>query len=171
MMETPVGLARLMCEAQATAWAKAGMDSRDRAASSSAGEPMVNALLVFVGSGLGGLLRWGFSGAIAQRWGETFPWGTLVVNVTGCFLIGLVAALTGPDGRWLVPASWRQFMMLGVLGGYTTFSSFSLQTLNLVEDGQWLRAGGNVVLSVVLCLLGVWLGHVLALALNDMKGS
>ena len=61
--------------------------------------------------------------------------------------------------------------MLGVCGGYTTFSSFSLQTLNLVEDGQWFRAGGNAVLSVVLCLVGVWLGHTMALVLNSTKGS
>jgi fluoride exporter len=131
---------------------------------------MWNALWIFVGGGLGSLARWGASGFIANRVGQTFPWGTLAINVTGSFIIGLFATATGPDGRWMAPASFRQFFMLGICGGYTTFSSFSLQTLNLAEDGQWFKAGGNVVLSVVLCLVGVWLGHVLALELNSMKG-
>lgn len=130
-----------------------------------------NAIWVFLGGGLGSLARWGLSGAIATRYGETFPWGTIVVNVTGCFIIGLFATLTGPDGRMFAPASFRQFFMLGICGGYTTFSSFSLQTLNLAEEGQWARAGANVILSVVLCLAAVWLGHVLALFLNSTKGS
>ena len=131
---------------------------------------MLNALLIFIGSGLGGVARWGASGFIAERFGQTFPWGTLVVNVTGSFIIGLFATLTGPEGRIFAPASFRQFFMLGVRGGYTTFSSFGLQTLNLAEEGEWFRAGGNAVLSLVLCLLGVWLGHALALAINTTKG-
>ena len=132
---------------------------------------MLNALWIFVGGGLGSLARWGASGFIAERYGQTFPWGTLVVNVSGSFIIGLFATLTGPEGRILAPASFRQFFMLGVCGGYTTFSSFSLQTLNLADDGEWFRAGGNAVLSLVLCLLGVWLGHAIALAINTTKGS
>jgi CrcB protein len=132
---------------------------------------MWNALWIFVGGGLGSLARWGASGFVANRFGQTFPWGTLTVNVTGSFIIGLFAAATGPDGRWMAPASFRQFFMLGICGGYTTFSSFSLQTLSLAEDGEWFKAGGNAVLSLVLCLVGVWLGHVLALELNSMKGS
>lgn len=132
---------------------------------------MWNALWIFVGGGLGSLARWGASGLAAERFGQTFPWGTLIVNVSGSFVIGLFATLTGPEGRVLAPPTFRQFFMLGVCGGYTTFSSFSLQTLNLAENGEWFRAAGNTVLSVVLCLLGVWLGHVLALALNSTKGS
>jgi CrcB protein len=132
---------------------------------------MANTLWIFIGGGLGSLARWWVSGFIAQRFGETFPWGTLLVNVSGSFVIGLFATLTGPDGRWLAPASFRQFFMLGICGGYTTFSSFSLQTLNLVEDGQWFRAAANTVLSVVLCLIGVWLGHIMAMNLNSMKGQ
>jgi len=112
-----------------------------------------------VGGALGSIARFWASGFVAQHWGETFPWGTVVVNVTGSLVIGAVDALTGPDGLWLAPPAFRQFVMLGILGGYTTFSSFSLQTLSLARDGEWLYAGGNVVVSVVMCLLAVWLGH------------
>ncbi|MCW5557947.1 MAG: fluoride efflux transporter CrcB [Verrucomicrobiae bacterium] len=132
---------------------------------------MLNAMLIFLGGGLGSLVRWGLSGFVARHWGETFPWGTLVINVTGSFAIGLFATLTGPEGRFLAPIAFRQFFMIGVCGGYTTFSSFSLQTLNLVEEGQMFRAGANVVLSILLCLIAVWLGHVLALALHSAKGN
>jgi len=127
---------------------------------------MWNGLWVFVGGGLGSLVRWLLSGWIANTVGETFPWGTLVINVTGSFVIGLFATVTGPEGRWLAPTTFRQFFIWGICGGYTTFSSFSWQTLTLAEDGQWFKAGANVVLSVVLCLLGVWLGQ-LATAINS----
>ena len=130
-------------------------------------EFMWNALWIFVGGGLGSLARWGVSGWIANAFGEFFPWGTLIVNVSGCFAIGLFATLTGSEGRWLAPATFREFFMLGICGGYTTFSSFGLQTLNLAEKGEWLKAGANSVLSLVLCLFGVWLGHVLAAAINS----
>jgi CrcB protein len=124
-----------------------------------------------IGSALGGGARYWCSGFVADRIGETFPWGTLIVNVTGSFVIGFFATLTGPDGRFLVGTTARQFVMLGICGGYTTFSSFSLQTLNLARDGEWFRAGGNIGLSVVLCLLAVWLGLIAAAALNQMKGA
>jgi CrcB protein len=123
-------------------------------------------LYIALGSALGGLARYACNGWISQQFGETFPWGTIAVNVAGSFLIGLVATLTGPDGRLLVPGHGREFMMIGVFGGFTTFSSFSLQTLALARDGEWLGAGMNVVLSVVLCLVAVWGGHSVALALN-----
>ena len=128
---------------------------------------MATYLLVALGSTLGGTLRFWLSGLVANWVGQTFPWGTLLINVTGSFAIGFFATLTGPDGRLFVPGPWRQFFMVGVCGGYTTFSSFSLQTLNLAQDGEWLWAGLNVVLSVVLCLIGVWLGHVGAMLLNE----
>lgn len=131
---------------------------------------MLNAVWIFVGGGLGSLARWWASGFVANHIGQTFPWGTLFVNVTGSFIIGLFSTLTGPQGRILASASFRQFFMLGVCGGYTTFSSFSLQTLNLAGEGEWFRAGANATLSLVLCLVGVWLGHVTALAMNSMKG-
>jgi CrcB protein len=132
---------------------------------------MVMYLWVGLGGALGSMARYWCSGFVADRVGETFPWGTLLVNVVGSFIIGFFATLTGPDGRLIAGSAARQFVMTGILGGYTTFSSFSLQTLNLARDGEWLRAGGNVVLSVVLCLLAVWLGHLAAAALNQMKGT
>jgi CrcB protein len=131
---------------------------------------MLNAVWIFIGGGLGSLARWGLSGWIANTVGQTFPWGTLVVNVTGSFVIGLFATVTGPEGRWLARDSLRQFFIYGVCGGYTTFSSFSYQTLTLAEDGQWFKAGVNCLLSLALCLIGVWLGHMLAIQLNSMKG-
>jgi CrcB protein len=131
---------------------------------------MLNALWIFIGGGLGTLARWGLSGFVARYWGETFPVGTLVINITGSFAIGLFAGLTGPDGRWLAPSSFRQFFMLGICGGYTTFSSFSLQTLALAQNNQWFKAGANILLSVALCLGAVWLGNALALSLNSTKG-
>jgi len=126
-------------------------------------------LWIAVGSAIGGVARYWCSGVAARLLGETFPWGTLFVNVTGSLLIGFFATLTGPDGRIFAGSTMRQFVMLGLLGGFTTFSSFSLQTLNLANESEWLQVGGNIVGSVVLCLLAVWLGHMLALALNAMK--
>jgi fluoride exporter len=121
---------------------------------------------VALGSAIGGVARYWCSGLIARMMGETFPWGTLIVNVVGSFLIGLIATVSGTDGRFIIPAEARQFLMIGILGGFTTFSSFSLQTLTLARDGQWLLVGANIVGSVVLCLVMVWLGHVLATLIN-----
>lgn len=116
-------------------------------------------LWVAFGSALGGVGRFWLSGLVAQRVGETFPWGTLLVNISGSFLIGIVAAVADPTGRFLLSSNARTFLMVGICGGYTTFSSFSLQTLRLAQDGEWFRAGANAALSVILCLLGVWMGH------------
>ena len=124
---------------------------------------------IAVGSALCGVARYWCSGVAARLFGETFPWGTLFVNVTGSFIIGFFATLTAPDGRVFAGSTMRQFVMMGLLGGFTTFSSFSLQTLNLAQDGEWLQAGCNIVSSVALCLLAVWLGHLLAHSLNAMK--
>jgi CrcB protein len=127
--------------------------------------------LVGLGGALGSVARFWLSGLVASQIGETFPWGTLVINVTGSFVIGFFATLTGPDGRVFAGSTTRQFVMTGLCGGYTTFSSFSLQTLNLARDGEWLRAGGNITGSVALCLVAVWLGHVAAAQLNQLKGA
>jgi CrcB protein len=126
-------------------------------------------LLIALGGALGTVIRFFLSGLIATHWGETFPWGTFAINVTGSFSIGFFSTLTGPEGRWFVPTEGRQFFMTGICGGYTTFSSFSLQTLSLAQNDEWLKAGGNVVGSVALCLVAVWLGHLLAATINQLR--
>ena len=126
-------------------------------------------LWVALGGALGSAARFWFSGVVARNFGETFPWGTLLVNVTGSLVIGLFATMTGADGRWLAPHWFRQqFFMLGICGGYTTFSSFSLQTLNLLQDGEWLYAGANIIISVTGCMVAVWLGYILGRFLNGV---
>jgi len=132
---------------------------------------MIAYLWVAIGGALGSVTRFGLGGLIAARWGETFPWGTLAVNVTGSFLIGVFAAYSDPDGRAMISPGMRQFLMIGICGGYTTFSSFSLQTLNLMREREWLYAGGNVLLSVGLCMIAVWLGFALGSMFNSMKGN
>jgi CrcB protein len=129
----------------------------------------MNYVWIAVGSALGGIARYWCSGVAARLIGETFPWGTLIVNIAGSFIIGFFATITGPDGRWFVSTTGRQFVMVGLCGGYTTFSSFSLQTLNLMHDGEWLHVGFNITASVVLCLLAVWIGHLAAANLNALK--
>jgi CrcB protein len=130
---------------------------------------MENYIWVALGGALGTTGRYWLSGLVARLIGETFPWGTLVINVTGSLLIGFIAALTGPDGRVFVGSTARQFMMIGICGGYTTFSSFSLQTLNLANDGEWIYAGANIIFSVLLCLVAVWGGSMLASTINSTK--
>jgi CrcB protein len=130
---------------------------------------MMSYFWIATGSALGGIARYFCSGVAARLVGETFPWGTLIVNVVGSFIIGFFATLTGPDGRIFAGSTARQFVMVGFCGGYTTFSSFSLQTLNLMNDSEWLYAGANITASVALCLIAVWAGHVLAVSLNTMK--
>jgi CrcB protein len=132
---------------------------------------MLAYLWVAIGGALGSVARFGLNGLISARFGETFPWGTLLINVTGSFLIGIFAAYSDPDGRVLISPGIRQFLMIGICGGYTTFSSFSLQTLRLAQDREWLYAGGNVILSVTLCMIAVWLGWMLGSMLNSMKGN
>ena len=132
---------------------------------------MITYLWVAVGGALGSMARFACSSLIAGLFGQTFPWGTLVINIVGSFVIGFFATLTGPDGRYLAPGDIRQFVMVGICGGYTTFSSFSLQTLALVQDGEMMRAGLNITGSVVLCLVAVWLGYVAAASMNAVKGG
>jgi fluoride exporter len=126
---------------------------------------------VALGGALGSMARYACSGWVARVFGETFPWGTLLVNVSGSFAIGFFATMTAPEGRWFLPFHAREFFMVGIFGGFTTFSSFSLQTLNQAKTGEWWSAGANVVSSVVFCLLAVWLGSSLATRMSGLQGS
>jgi CrcB protein len=121
---------------------------------------------VAVGGALGSVARFWCSNLVARAVGETFPWGTLGVNVSGSFIIGLMAAVSSVDSRFLISPEARIFVMVGICGGYTTFSSFSLQTLNLLREHEWLAATGNVAGSVVLCMLAVWLGYAAGVLLS-----
>jgi CrcB protein len=132
---------------------------------------MLKYFLVGLGGALGSMLRFWLSGLVADRIGQSFPWGTLLVNVSGSAAIGFFATLTGPDGRWLVAPSLRIFFMIGICGGYTTFSSFSLQTLDLMRDKEWFYAGLNIVSSFAGCLIAIWIGHVIASTLNASKAD
>ncbi len=132
---------------------------------------MLAYLWVAIGGALGSVGRFWVSGLVAERFGETFPWGTLIINVTGSLLIGIFAALTAPDISNSYRVTIIQFFMIGICGGYTTFSSFSLQTLRLLQNREWLYAGANVLFSVMLCMIAVWLGYLLGTAFNSMKGN
>ena len=127
---------------------------------------MLAYFLIAIGSALGGMGRYFVSGVVTTLTGGTFPYGTMFVNITGCLVIGFFATLTGPDGRLLVGTPARQFVIVGIGGGYTTFSTFSLETFYLMRAGEWMPAALNAADSVFLCVLSVWLGYVAATALN-----
>ena len=126
---------------------------------------------IALGSAIGGMGRYWCNGLVTARLGPEFPWGTLLVNVVGSLIIGVVAALSvSLDRPWPGPEA-RAFLMVGFCGGYTTFSAFSLQTLNLLHNGDWVGAGGNVLLSVVLCLIAVWLGYLAGNGINQLRAG
>ena len=124
---------------------------------------MLRWFLVGIGGFVGTLARYWLSGVIAKRYGETFPLGTLAVNAVGCFIIGFLfyffyeQSLTNPTSRTV--------LFIGLLGGFTTFSSYGLQTFTLLRDGEVSLALTNVIASNVLGLVLVWLGYVLAKAI------
>lgn len=121
---------------------------------------------IILGSGLGGVARLLLGTWVAKHAGAGFPWGTLLVNVAGCAFIGWFAFYTGELGPRPAPLLLRQFVMIGICGGFTTFSSFSLETLNLMKSGHTARAFAYIAASVVLCMLGVWFGSLVALRRN-----
>jgi len=123
-------------------------------------------LWVALGGAVGTVARFWLSNAAAAAWGLTFPWGTLLINVIGSFVIGFFGTLTVEIPRFAVAPEIRVFVMVGLCGGFTTFSAFSLQTVELARIGEWQRAGWYIAASVVLCLLVCWLGVVSALALG-----
>lgn len=124
---------------------------------------------IAIGSALGGVARHWSAEAAARLVGTTFPWGTLFVNVLGSFAIGLFFTATGPDGRFGPSAETKAFVMVGFCGGFTTFSAFSIQTLCLMQNGEWLRSAANIIGSIVFCLTAVWLGCLAATALNAAR--
>ena len=121
---------------------------------------------IAIGSALGGMARQWCTVMAVRLWPADLPWGTIAINIVGSTVIGAFVALTDAHGRFPLPLTARQFVAVGLCGGYTTFSSFSLQTLVLFQNGKMLEAGLNVVLSVVLCLAGVALGSALGNAFN-----
>lgn len=134
---------------------------------------MIAYLWVAVGGALGSVARFWMDDLVSARFGKSFPLGILLINIMGSFFIGIIGSMASPEGR--MDAQSRifatQFLMVGICGGYTTFSSFSWHTLRLLREGQWLYAGGNIVLSVILCLIAVWLGYLLGAALTSTKPS
>lgn len=121
---------------------------------------------IAVGSAIGGASRYWVTILVEQLNNSAFPWGTLIVNVSGSFLIGIFVSLAGPLEESTLPLLTRQIVMVGILGGFTTFSAFSLQTLELLQSGNWVAAGANIVAAIGLCMLGVWVGYNLGLLLG-----
>ena len=117
---------------------------------------MTNVLLVFIGGGLGAVVRYWLGGVVHKLIGTGFPYGTLAVNFLGCFAIGML--MVGFEDRFLVNPSLRIFLTIGILGGFTTFSSFSFETIALARGGEFLFAGLNVLLSVTMCLVSTYVG-------------
>jgi len=117
---------------------------------------MTNLIYIAGGGAVGALLRYGVSNGIHGLLGRAFPYGTLAVNILGSLLMGFLYVLLLE--RMDVGVEWRAALMIGLLGAFTTFSTFSLETLNLLETGDHLKAGVNILVSVSLCILGCWLG-------------
>lgn len=118
---------------------------------------MNNVFLIFLGAGLGGVLRYWVSSNVYSLLGKEFPYGTMIVNVSGCLLMGFLFVLIMDRFDGIGP-QLRSLLLIGFLGGYTTFSSFSVETISLIENGQWLGAGMNVILSTILCIVAAWIG-------------
>jgi CrcB protein len=127
---------------------------------------VVNFFWVGLGGALGSMARYWMGIAVARQLGEAFPWGTLFINIIGSFIIAFFGALTFPQGPHPVPAEARLFVMVGVCGGFTTFSSFSLQTVDLLRGGEPLPALAYVVASVLLCISAAVVGYFAAGALT-----
>jgi len=121
-------------------------------------------LFIALGGAIGSVARAAVSDAMVRLTGPFFPWGTILINITGSFIIGLFAALSVSGSRYGLHGDARAFVMIGICGGYTTFSSFSLQTFDLLRDGKPWAALGNVGISVLMCLAAVSLGYALAAA-------
>lgn len=119
-------------------------------------------MLVFLGGGIGAAARYWLSGLIHERLGSGFPYGTLVVNIVGCFIIGFV--MGSMQERFLSHPSLRLFLTIGILGGFTTFSSFSYETIAMLKDGEIAFASLNIFASVLCCISGTWIGLIVGKA-------
>ncbi len=126
---------------------------------------------VGIGSALGGVARYWLALTVTALTGPGFPWGTILINIIGSFLIAFFGTLTAAGGSVTVPNDARAFVMVGICGGFTTFSSFSLQTLDLAREGRWLHALANIGLSVALCLAFVTFGHIAAVLMNGSRSA
>lgn len=127
---------------------------------------MIGYFWIGFGGALGSIARAWLTLTVARLTGPQFPWGTILINILGSFVISFFGTLTASGNRFAAPVDARVFVMIGICGGFTTFSSFSLQTLELVRDGRLTDALGNIGLSVVLCLLAVTAGHYGAAIIN-----
>jgi CrcB protein len=111
---------------------------------------------VAAGAGIGGALRYVVGGWVAERWGASFPWGTFVVNISGAFLLGIVMALSVERG--VLPPAWRLFLGVGILGGYTTFSTLSYESIALMQRGLVMQGALNMFGSALAGLAAVFAG-------------
>jgi len=116
----------------------------------------VNLLVIFIGGGLGAVARYLLQGFVYRFTGTEFPYGTLIVNILGCFTIGLL--MSSMEERFIATPALRLFLTIGILGGFTTFSSFSYETMALLREGNLVAGGMNVIASVAVCLGATWLG-------------
>ncbi len=120
---------------------------------------MIRIAFIAAGGATGAVLRYWVSTGVYSVLGRGFPYGTLVVNIIGSLLMGLLYVFLFE--RMDVSTEWRAGLIIGLLGAFTTFSTFSIETLNLIEAGEQIKAGMNILLSVTLCVLGCWLGMIL----------
>jgi len=127
---------------------------------------VITYLWVALGGALGSIARYWMTNAVAALTGSRFPWGTIAINVVGSFIIGFFGTFTGPGGRFVASFNMRAFVMVGICGGLTTFSSFSLQTYSLIADGRWLAALTNIVFSTGLSFGCVALGWQVTQGIN-----
>ena len=131
---------------------------------------LTTCLIVMLGGAFGTLARY-LIGLMALPISQDLPWGTIIINIAGSFIMGFFGTMTVAHGRFPAPETARLFVMVGICGGFTTFSSFSLQTLDLAREGRWDHAIANIGASVTLCLIAVTAGYGAAMWINASRGA